>query len=229
MLVAFEGQDGAGKTALLTAVHHELARARVNSLVVEEFSDGHSGHRLVEAVGHDKFLRPVPGEQATTFTRVFDQVADLYYLDEQVIGPALGRCEVILKDRHYDTVLYALVPILLDAGAIPSHDRALSWLRGLLSELRHRPDLTVYVDAPLDVRSQRIASRTRHLAESRAAQVSEDDCAVFEARGHIIERLLAEQDRRRLVIDNAYRPVEHAVAEVVASIQQQLVATGDLP
>ena len=37
MLVAFEGQDGAGKTAVLVAVHEQLQQHGTASLVVEEF------------------------------------------------------------------------------------------------------------------------------------------------------------------------------------------------
>src|SRR5579875_3143650 len=112
MLVAFEGQDGAGKTALLEAVHAELQTRGIASVVVEEFSDSPHGQRLVSAVARDKFLRPASGTADTYFTRALEEVADLYYLDERVIGPALTRGQVVLKDRHRDTILCMQVPAL---------------------------------------------------------------------------------------------------------------------
>lgn len=123
MLIAFEGQDAAGKSALLAAVHEGLRHAGIEALAVEEFSNSPYGQRLVEAVARDKFLRPVDGEPATLLTRVLDEVADLYYLDECVIGPALARGLVVLKDRHADTILYALEPLLMRQGTASTSGR----------------------------------------------------------------------------------------------------------
>jgi thymidylate kinase len=126
MLIAFEGQDGAGKTALLTAVHDELTARGVPAVVVEEFSKSPHGQRLVDAVARDKFLRPDQGEPTTVLARALEIVADLYYLDEQIIGPALKRGDVVLKDRHMDTVFSTLVPTLVRAGALHDESRALT-------------------------------------------------------------------------------------------------------
>ncbi|MBA0125531.1 hypothetical protein H0B56_08260 [Haloechinothrix sp. YIM 98757] len=96
----------------------------------------------------------------------------LYYLDECVIGPALARGLVVLKDRHVDTILYALAPLLMRQGTVSTYKEALIWLRSLMIQLRHPPNLTVYVDAPLEVRLERIACRDRHLEEHRASEGS---------------------------------------------------------
>jgi thymidylate kinase len=223
MLIAFEGQDGAGKTALLTAVYEELRRQHVPTMAVAEFSDGPSGQRLVKAVARDKFLRPVPGDSATVLTRTFDVVADLYYLDEAVISPALDADLVVLKDRHLDTVLYTLPPTLVRAGAVASEERAHTWLRAVLSELRHRPAVTVYVDAPLDVRLQRITHRTRHLSEARSAEVSAADLDVFAARERIIRQLIAAEPARFITVENGHRPLHEAASDVLALVHARHV------
>ncbi len=222
MLVAFEGQDGAGKTALLEAVHAELQQRDVASVVVDEFSDSPYGLQLVAAVGRDKFLRPTPGDPATYLTRALEEVADLYYLDERVIGPACEHSVIVLKDRHRDTILYTLAPMLVSAGVIASHERALTWLSALMSELRYRPAFTVYVSAPLPVRLARIAGRTRHLVEDRANEVSEDDRAVFTARDQIIQQLLDDEPGRFLVINNGDRSIAEGAGEIVAAITERL-------
>jgi len=223
MLVAFEGQDGAGKTALLTAVQEALIVCGVPTTVVGEFSDSPHGQRLAKAVEQDKFLRPVPGEMTTVLTRALEIVADLYYFDECVIAPALQH-SVVLKDRHVDTILYTLAPTLTRSGAVGNEQQALTWLRGLCSELRHKPDLTVYVDAPLAVRRQRIERRRRHLAEARGNEISGEDKQVFAARARILRRLLANEPDRFLVVDNGERPLQEGASQVVEAIRARLAA-----
>ncbi|UQS22866.1 thymidylate kinase [Amycolatopsis thermalba] len=222
MLITFEGQDGAGKSALLAAVHEGLRCMGVDALVVKEFSESPYGQRLVEAVARDKFLRPAEGEPATLLTRALDEVADLYYQDERVIGPALARGQVVLKDRHQDTIFYTLVPTLVDGGAVLSDEHAMTWLRGLLSQLRYPPDLTVYVEAPLPVRLERIARRNRHLREHRANEVSDDDLAIFAARDRVIRQLLTKPDGQRVVVDNGDRVIEEGAEDVLDLVRERL-------
>jgi len=226
MLVAFEGQDGAGKTSLLEAVHAELELRGITSVVVEEFSDSLHGQRLIDAVARDKFLRPVANEPSTHFTRALEEVADLYYLDERVIGPALSRGEVVLKDRHRDTIFYTLIPTLASSGAIANEERALTWLSVLCSELKHPPDLTVYVSAPLDVRLERIAQRERHLVEDRAHEVSDDDRAVFAARDRIMRWLMDDESGRFLIVNNGKQSIEKGAREVVEAISWRMEMEG---
>jgi thymidylate kinase len=225
MLVAFEGQDGAGKTALLEAAHAGLQRRGIASVALEEFSDSPYGQQLVRAVARDKFLRPAANETATPITRVLEEVADLYYFDERIIGPALARGQVVLKDRHRDTIVYTLVPTLVDSGAIVGEERALNWLAALCGELRHPPDLTVYAWAPLGIRLDRIAKRRRDLAEDRAHEVSDQDRAVFAARERIVARLINEEPTRFLPVDNGKRPVEKGAKEVIEAIHKWQVRT----
>lgn len=227
MHVAFEGQDGAGKTALLEAVHTGLQRRGIASVTVEEFSDSAYGRQLVRAVARDKFLRPTVDDTATFITRALEEVTDLYYFDERVIGPALARGQIVLKDRHRDTIFYTLVPTLVTSGAIANEERALNWLSELCSELRHPPNLTVYVCAPLSIRLERIAQRRRHLAEDRAHEVSDEDRAVFAARDRVIAQLTDEEPARFLTVDNGEHPIAKGAQEVVEAIFERHARTED--
>jgi thymidylate kinase len=218
MLIAFEGQDGAGKTTLLAAVSEELYRQGVPIVTVAEFSDSPYGQRLLEALGRDKFLCPAPGESATLLTRALDVVADLYYFDERVIGPALDAGHVVLKDRHLDTVLSTLAPTLVTAGRFTKECRALQWLSALLGELRHRPSVTVNVEAPLDVRRQRIAQRTQRVVEARAADVSATDLEIFAARERVMHQLMAAEPTRFLTVDNGHRSLHEVTRDVLALV-----------
>lgn len=225
MLVTFEGQDGAGKTALLRAVHTGLQRRGIASVTVEEFSDSPYGRKLAQAVMRDKFLRPTTGGAATYITRALEEVSDLYYFDERVIGPALAGGQMVLKDRHRDTIFYTLPPALVAAGAVADEERALSWLSVICSEIRHPPDLTVCISVPLSIRLERIARRRRHLAEDRAHEVSDEDHAVFAARDRVIARLIDEEPARFLIVDNGEHPIEKGAREVVEAICERCART----
>jgi thymidylate kinase len=221
MLVSFEGQDGAGKTSVLDGVNIELRNRRIDTVTVEEFSASALGDRLLQAVAADKFLRVVPGQDATALTRALDIIADLFYLDAQVIGPHLARGALVLKDRHVDTCVYTLAPSLIAAGAFPDRETVIAWLTNVVSPLRWRPALTVYVDAPLEVRLRRIRARVRALAEDRANDVSEHDIEVFQARDEIARAVAATEPHRFLTVENGDRPLADAVREVVDAIDRR--------
>jgi thymidylate kinase len=225
MLVSFEGQDGAGKTSILEGVAAELRDRGMDVVTIEEFSASSYGHRLIEAVAADKFLRPVTGQDATIITRALDIAADLHYLDARVIGPELVRGAVVLKDRHVDTVVYTLAPSLLAAGAFADPDAALAWLNALVAPLRFPPALTIYVDAPLEVRLRRIRARVRSLAEDRANQVSDQDIEVFHARDRIAWRLISAEPHRFLTVVNGDRPLRDAVREAADEIRARVPAS----
>lgn len=218
MLIAFEGQDGAGKTSLLHATYLELERRGLPVVAVPEFSDSQIGLRLLEALVHDKFLRLADNDDATELTRALDIVADLLYLDECVIAPAMEAGCIVLKDRHYATVLSTLVPTLATSGAIKGESRAFTWIGVLLSELRWRPAVTVYVDAPLDVRLERIRSRTKHLRESQAPQVSADDLDVFAQRERVMRQLIVDRPAQFLTVDNGQVPLSEGVNQILAFV-----------
>lgn len=128
----------------------------------------------------------------------------------------------MLKDRHLDTILYTLTPTLVAAGAVRDENRALTWPSVLCSELRYRPNLTVYVDAPLTVRLERIRQRQRHLREARANEVSSEDLAVFSARDRITRQLISEEPARFLVLDNSSQPIEEGARNLIEAIRTRL-------
>jgi thymidylate kinase len=225
MLIAFEGQDGAGKTSLLHATFLALERQGLPVVAVPEFSLSPIGLRLLDALANDKFLRSLPGDESTAITRALDIVADLYHFDERVIGPAMDAGCIVLKDRHVGSILSTLVPTLVDVGAIGTESAALAWLGGLLSELHHVPAATVYVDAPLDVRLRRIRGRERHLVEARATEVDGRDLAVFAARDRLMRQFIADTPSEFLTVDNGFKPLSEGVNSVLALIDTRRAST----
>jgi thymidylate kinase len=90
-----------------------------------------------------------------------------------------------------------------------------------MSELQHRPDLTVYVDAPQETRLKRIRGRTRPVVEDRAHEVNREDIAVFAERDRLMRTAIEAEPTRFLVMDNDSRPVEQAAEDVLSWINAQ--------
>jgi thymidylate kinase len=107
-------------------------------------------------------------------------------------------------------------------GAFANDEDALAWLNGTLSALRHPPDLTVYVCAPLTVCLERIAKRTPHLAEHRANEVNDDDRDMFAARQRIMRRLIADASNQYMSVDNSNSRIERGAHEVIRAICERL-------
>lgn len=187
---------------------------------MEEFSNSRHGQRLLDAVARTSFLRPVPGDESTAITRALEIAADLYHLDHYVIGPALSWGAVVLKDRHRDTNLYTVAPTLLASGAMNNETTALNWLSSLNTQLTHAPNLTVYVDAPLRLRIERIRRRQRTLVEGRAQDVSNEDIQVFQQRGKIAKWLIVDDPGRHMVLYNDDIDVINAASHIIATAQQ---------
>jgi hypothetical protein len=140
---------------------------------------------------------------------------------ETWLAPGQVRWLVGLDPRLARSVprqLSAHLPGLrLIAVAVPPRPQPL--LSIMLSELRHQPTVTVYVDAPLEVRLQRLAARTHHLHEHRAREVSTDDLDVFAARERVMRQLIEAQPNRFITVDNSDRPLHDGVGDIVALVQ----------
>ncbi|GLZ42832.1 hypothetical protein [Actinokineospora sp. NBRC 105648] len=214
MLIAFEGLGGAGVSSLVRSVHTELTRRGVPASRVPEFSHSEPGHRLLAASDRDWFPRGGPDEvDATALTRALEVVADLYYLDERVIEPALDRGEVVLKDRHRAGVLSSLVPDLVASGAIEGESRAIEWLAALVSQVRHHPTVTVFVLASPTTRLDRLRARARR-AGARPRH-SDEDVGALRRREFMLRGMLPDHPGGVVTIDNGARPLEVATGEVV--------------
>ena len=150
MFVVFEGPDGSGKTSVAREVDQRLLEldlqqadpaADINPVFTgEPTSSGPFG----KAVRHR-----LTGEPADDLTMLFGMLADrAWHLDREV-EPWLAKGRLVICDR------YSLSTMIYQGLRFDGH-----WLMSLMEKFR-APDLTVLMDAPLEVCKQRMAAAGR--------------------------------------------------------------------
>lgn len=211
LFVSFEGQDGCGKSTIITKVSEILAQNGYPVLVVEEFSRSRFGENLLLTLTQDKFLRSNASHRSF-LTQVFAILTDWMYLAEYVIIPNLNAGKLILKDRYIDSVIACQMPTVLDEYHFD--EKVLyEWFLNVVRIVPAMPDLTFFLDVPLEVRMQRLYTRERTIDEHRAHEISEDDIRVFTERERFYA-LLAAQNRQRFLIFNNDRDLEIAADQI---------------
>jgi thymidylate kinase len=143
--LSVDGIDGAGKTTIAL-----LLSARMGATLSEEFSRSIIGDalRTSVSVAPNYILRSKVGQSL-----VF--LGDFFEVYETQIRPIVARGSVVVSDRGWlSKYAYQFVTLVDDLGAEEA-GRLLNSMLGLLP----RPDLTIYLDASLDVIQQRITHR----------------------------------------------------------------------
>lgn len=202
-LVSFEGQDASGKTELLHRVDDVLKRNRYKTNVVEEFSNFETGKYLKKLLSENKFLRFGKGI-SSAFTETMLIASDLYFQNEQEIMPALKKGNIVLKERHVDTLFACQIPKIKEDYPAYDYNELYGWIRQISNKL-YAPDMTFLLIVPEDVRIKRI--------EERGENVSDEDIRVFEEREKIYRRLAEENKNRIIQFDNS-KSIEKSTNEV---------------
>ncbi len=195
-LITLEGGEGVGKSTNLAFIREILQAAGI--ALVETREPG--GTRLGEA------LRAVLlGEQAegicaeAELLTVFAARAE--HLDK-LIKPALARGQWVLCDRFTDaSFAYQGGGRGLPFARIEAIER---WVQGDL-----RPDLTLLLDAPVEVGMRRAAAR------GAADRFERESPAFFAAVRQAYQQRAAQHPKRYAVID---------AAQSLAEVQQQITA-----
>jgi dTMP kinase len=219
LFISFEGQDGSGKTTLIDKIYDILMQEGHAVHRVEEFSRSHFGKHLIQTLRNDKFLR-VHGKYRTSLTQFLAILNDCIYLTEHEIVPHLENGEIVLKDRHIDSVVACQLPILADEYRIPEKD-LLRWFENVVRIIPVMPDFTFYIDASLKTRIRRIRARDRQFVENRAKSVSREDIAVFSNRDRIFALIAAKNKNRIIVYDNDKKGSEAAAIEIASIISRE--------
>lgn len=202
--ITFEGIEGVGKTTQIVGVYEHLAAQ--GRAVVRTREPG--GTPLAERI-RDVVLgaagEPVPA--AAELMLMFSARA---VHTDNLIRPALARGEWVLCDRYTDAT-YAY-----QGGGRGVADRDIATLAGL-AHPGLAPDLTVLLDAPVQVALARARSRA-----AAADRIEAETVAFFErARAKYLEIARREPDRVR-VVDATRSPGEVATAILrhVAELQR---------
>lgn len=179
-----EGIDGAGTTTQVTRLAERLRAARVPVRVTREPSDGPVG-TLVRQVLTGRVV--VPGGLApgwATMALLF--AADRMDHVESEIEPFIAQGGVVLSDR-YDASSLAYQSV--SSGSAKD---AVEWIRSLNRYVR-RPELTVVLDVPPDVASE------RRLQRGEAAQLY-DQSEVQRALAEFYRDLARHMPADRVVV-----------------------------
>lgn len=200
--ITIEGGEGVGKSTQIQRLRDWLAQRGVDVVLTRE-PGGTPRAERIRALLLEQSEEPMPPvcELLLMFAARATHV-------ENVIKPALARGAWVICDRFVDAT-YAY------QGGGRGFDRSLiaALERAVLGDLR--PDLTLLLDAPIDVSEAR--ARERNRAAGTADRFELEQRAFFErVRAAYLERARAEPERIAVV------DVAGSLEEVAAAIQALL-------
>ncbi len=203
LLITFEGVDGSGKSTQCQMVYHHLLDA---GYTVHLFREP-GGTRISEGI-RDILLDPDHTEMSPIAEMLLYFASRNQLISEKVL-PALERGEVVLLDRFVDSTLaYQGYGRGLDVDAILAvRDVAIGDLH---------PDLTVFVDTPLDTAEERLQNgdRDRFDVENQSFKASVRE-------GYL--DLAAKEPERYFVVDGreSIQDLKQAIIQRIQEIMDQ--------
>jgi dTMP kinase len=191
--ISLEGVEGVGKSTNLAFVTTTLQAARIATVVTREPGGTALGERIREWILHGDHA----GLSADVETLLMF-AARAQHLDE-VIRPALAAGRWVVCDRFTDATVAYQGGGRGVARSFIDHLRA-DVQRGL------EPDLTLLLDAPVEVGTQRIVARTKDHFER-------EQRPFFQRVRNAYLELAAREPQRIAVIDAAQplEDVQHAI------------------
>lgn len=203
--ITLEGLEGVGKSTCLAAVEESISAAGYPVLVTREPGGTPLGEKVREWI-----LLGDHGSLSAETEALLMFAARAHHLDE-VIRPALSEGRWVICDRFTDaTIAYQGGGRRADLG----------WLDSLRSAVQSglEPDLTLLLDAPIEVGLERISNRDRDHFER-------EDSAFFERVRETYLALAREHPTRIKLIDAA-RPIAEVRAQLTTQLSQFVRAFG---
>jgi dTMP kinase len=200
--ITLEGIEGVGKSTNLDFVAAFLAARGKRVMTTREPGGTPVGERLREVLLHS-----APGTVPAVSELLMMFAARAAHL-ETVILPALARNDWVVCDRFTDA------PFAYQGGGRGLADETIETLRSVVQG-DFAPDLTILLDAPLEVSEAR---RTQRAARDR---FEVEDPEFF---GRVRARYLdiAAREPRRVVVVDAGRALEEVQAELAAALDSLL-------
>ena len=216
LLLAIEGGDGAGKATAAAEVAAQLNAAGRSATVLSfpRYAETLGGHILGEYLGGR--LPHVASPQATAVLYALDR-----FESAAVIAEAAARHEVVVFDRYIaSNMAYQAAQVAPDAA------RALmAWIARLEVEQfgLPLPDLSIYLDTPVDVARGLILRKRRRSYTDEALDTYEADLdlqarvrANYAAMAE--EGLLGRWTTLSTIDHGALRPPREIAAAIVAAL-----------
>ena len=207
--ITIEGGEGVGKSTQIAALRDALAASGHEVVVTREPGGTPRAERIRELLLENS-AEPMPA--ACELLLMF--AARATHL-ENVIRPALARGAWVVCDRFIDaTYAYQGGGRGFDVGFISVLDKA------VLGTLR--PDLTILLDAPVEIASER--ARARNEARGGADRFEREQQAFFaRVRATYLER--ARQEPDRICIVDATRSREDVAEAIATAVRTRLTDT----
>lgn len=196
--ISLEGVEGVGKSTNLAFVTTTLKNAGKTTVVTREPGGTPLGERIREWILHGDH-----GSLSADVETLLMFAARAQHL-ETVIRPALAARHWVICDRFTDATVAYQGGGRGVARSLIDHLRA-DVQRGL------EPDLTLLLDAPLEVGTQRIAARTKDHFER-------EERPFFQRVRNTYLELAASEPQRIAVIDAA-QPLDEVQRAISAELQ----------
>jgi dTMP kinase len=202
--IVFEGLDGAGTTTQLRLLADWLTDRDVPVEATREPSDGPFGSVIRQAIEGRVRLDPVALALAFAGDR-----ADHLSNEVNGIEQALGRGSWVLCDRY----------VLSSLAYQASTDVSFEWLRDLNKFVR-QPDVTVFVDTPVETCMERLAAR------SARTELFHDRSELERVELNYRQSLEVEEFVGRLVTVDGSPPADEVFGAVVEALAPWLESVG---
>jgi dTMP kinase len=201
MFISFEGTEGVGKSTLIGALHQALCAQHHQVLLTRE----PGGTPLAEKIR--ALLLASDQEPMAAHTELLLLYAARTQHLQQVILPALAEGKIVLCDRFVDA------SIAYQCGGRGLERQTITLLnQHFVSRL---PDLTFWLDAPVEVGMQRASKRA-------ALDRFEQEHSQFFGRVRAEYQQIAAAEPQRVVRLDAQLSAEHIAAQALAIIMQRL-------
>tara|TARA_B100000315_G_scaffold260061_2_gene319032 strand:- start:253 stop:870 length:618 start_codon:yes stop_codon:yes gene_type:complete len=160
LFITFEGIDGCGKSTQAKMLNDRLESSGKTIFLLRE----PGGTPISEQI-RDVLLNP-ENDEILSITEATLLAASRSQLTREVILPELEKGHIIICDRYFDSSI-----------AYQGYGRGLSiqWLTDLNSEATKgaNPDVTIFVDIPIEVSRERIKSKSKDRMEKEGFEFLE--------------------------------------------------------
>ena len=203
--ITFEGPDGAGKTSVLQAL---IPRLKAQSQVALNLTREPGGAKISEKI-RDVILDPANTEMDARTEALLYAASRRQHLVE-VIQPALAQGDIVICDRFVDS------SVAYQGGGRQIGTQAVLQMNQFATA-GLEPDLTIYLDVPVQVGLDRIAA---HQHERQYDRLDQESLA-FHERVHSAYMKLVADNPTRIVTVDATQPLAAVVTAAEAAITKR--------